>query len=499
MAIVKINSGNNNFRHLHTKIPGFYKGPMNGSVKGREKCGIFAVHNYRGAGNAAIITYLGLLALQHRGQESAGMAYCDQGVIKSIKGMGLVDQVFTRHDLANLSTPTMLGHVRYSTTGTSSILNAQPLVARSQRGGGIAVAHNGNLTNTRRLHNRLLDEGHIFHTTSDTEIILTYLFRFRHLGLVRAVAEAMKNIKGAFAVVAMDEQQMVAFRDPFGFRPLVIGTLGQSYIMASETAALDTVGAQFLREVAPGEIVAVGADGLSSYQAGSAAIPSLCIFEYVYFARPDSVIDGVNVHRARKAVGALLAGRAKGRPDLIVPSPDSGVSAAMGLAEALNVPLEWAVYRNPYLGRTFIKPSQDDRELAVRLKFNPIADLVRGKVIALVDDSLVRGTTARILVSLLKSAGALEVHLYIASPPYLNPCYYGIDIPVSRELASQVENPDQLAASIGAESITFAEPDDLCYAVCKDSHCFCTACFSGNYPDMTALERKVISNETFSG
>ncbi|MGM0652920.1 MAG: amidophosphoribosyltransferase, partial [Bacillota bacterium] len=381
----------------------------------------------------------------------------------------------------SIQSTSILGHIRYSTTGTSSAANAQPFLARSFDKKGIAVAHNGNLTNTRRLRNQQLREGQIFHTTSDTEIILSYLFRYRKEGLVRAIKKTMTHISGAYAVVVSDEERMVAFRDPGGYRPLVIGKLGDAIVFSSETAALDTVGADFVREIEPGEIVSVSPDGINSTYGGeSMAGRSLCIFEYVYFARPDSIIDGHNVHTVRKAIGILLAGRLTVRPDIVIPSPDSGVSAAMGLAEALELPLEWAIYRNPYLGRTFITPNQKERELAVRLKFNPIGSLLKGKKVAIVDDSLVRGTTARVLTDLLKKAGAAEIHLCIASPPYKNPCYYGIDIPVAEDLAVPDADFSKLARRIGVDSLTFAEPDDLYQALGKKQSDYCSSCFTNS-------------------
>lgn len=457
----------------------------------REKCGVCAVYNYQGPGNAALVTYLGLLALQHRGQESAGMAYLDSRGLQSLKGMGLVENVFPRQTLAAISAASVIGHVRYSTTGTSTIANAQPLVARSYDGSGIALAHNGNLVNTAILREKLLDEGHIFHANSDSEIILTYLFRFRRAGLAAAIKKTMGLIKGAYAVVVTDGERVAAFRDPEGFRPLVIGKLGDSFLFASETAAFDTLGASFLREVDPGEIVTAGPEGLSSIKGAKGAGSSFCVFEYVYFARPDSVIDGMNVHQVRKAVGALMAKRVSCRPDMIVPSPDSGVSAAMGLAEALNTPMEWAVYRNSYLGRTFIEPTQGEREMAVRLKFNPVRELVQDKKIALVDDSLVRGTTARVLTRLLRACGAAEIHLLIASPPYRNPCYYGIDIPVSADLASFNTDLEKLAADVGADSVIFATPADLFDALDRRGDQLCGACFSGIYPSPGEIKGRV--------
>jgi len=457
----------------------------------REKCGVFAVYNHRGSVSAAFITYLGLLALQHRGQESAGMAYWDEGGVKHYKAMGLVDHVFSRHWLQESKAETILGHVRYSTTGQSLAANAQPLVARSIDRSGIALAHNGNLTNTRRLHDNLLRRGHIFHTTSDTELLLSYLFQFKNQGLVEAVKKTMAVAQGSYAAVALDDHQMVAFRDPNGFRPLVIGSLGDSFIFASESSALDTVGASFVREVEPGEIVSVGPGGLASICSGLKTNPSLCVFEYVYFSRPDSVLAGKSVYEVRRRVGALLAGRIDYKLDMVIPSPDSGVTAAIGLAEALNVPLEWAVHRNPYLGRTFIEPTQDEREMAVRLKFNPVRELVAGKRVAVVDDSLVRGTTARILVALLKKVGAREVHLCIASPPYRHPCYYGIDIPLAGDLADLSKGPAGLAKTIGADSITFAGLADLYKAVDDKQVGLCSACFSGIYPRLGKKKGKV--------
>jgi len=473
--------------HIYHTIPG----NQNDRQRPLEKCGVFAVYNYQGPGNAGIITYLGLLALQHRGQESAGIAYPDLDGMKLIKGMGLVDQIFNRDILNMITSATMLGHVRYSTTGSSNPSNAQPLVARSVDQSSIALAHNGNLTNTRHLHNKLLEEGQIFHTTSDTEIILALIFHYRRQGMVEAIKRTMQEIRGAYAAVLMDEKHLYAFRDPNGFRPLVIGNSGPTYYLASETAALDTVGADFIREVKPGEIVMIGPNGLHSCLGKSATRRSLCIFEYVYFARPDSVIAGNNVHQVRKSVGIQLADRISAELDMVIPSPDSGVSAAMGLAEALQIPLEWAVHRNPYLGRTFIEPTQDARELAVRLKFNPISAIIRGKKVAVVDDSLVRGTTAKILTGLLRSAGAEAVHLCIASPPYKNPCYYGIDIPVAADLAFNQANAESLAEKIGADSITFATPDDLYKAVGSASNNYCTACFSGEYPGLRSRRGKV--------
>ncbi len=448
----------------------------------REECGVFAVYNYNGPDTAAHIAYLGLMALQHRGQESAGMVFTGPGGMKCRKGMGLASQVFPRETLSEITASTVLGHVRYATTGNSNINNAQPMFARSSKGDGIALAHNGNLSNNARLRQAMLDQGHIFHATSDTETLLVFLFRHRRQGLARAVQETMAVAKGAYAAVAMDNKVMTAFRDPYGFRPLVMGRIGEAVIFASETCALDTVGADFIREVEPGETILAEQGKISATATINRPPESFCIFEFVYFARPDSTFKGKNVHLVRKAIGSRLARQAAPDLDMVIPSPDSGTSAAMGLAEAAGLPLEWAVYRNPYLGRTFIEPTPGDREIAARLKYSPVSALLEGKNVAVVDDSLVRGTTARKLTAMLKGAGAAAVHFYIAAPPYTHPCYYGVDIPAAAELASIRTNPERLAGAVGADSITFLSLGDLYAAVGHNNTGFCTGCFTGNYP-----------------
>ncbi len=464
----------------------YHKNQLNitANEKLREKCGIFAICGYKGSLSAAYITYLGLLALQHRGQESAGMAYSNQENISVYKGMGLIENVFNHQKIDAITARTILGHVRYSTTGPSLIANAQPLVARTADKKGIALAHNGNLVNYRRLYHKLLDEGHIFHTTSDTEVLLFYIHLFRQAGLVEAVSKTMHIVKGAYAAVVTDGNRLIAFRDPGGFRPLVIGNLDDAFVVASETAALDTVNAQFIREVQPGEIVTLEPQGLTSVIAAGPPRSSFCIFEYIYFARPDSIFNGLNVHSIRREIGVLLARHYPPGMDMVIPVPDSGISAALGLAGALGLPLEWAIYRNSYLGRTFIKPGQNEREMAVRLKLSPIKDIVKGKKIIVVDDSLVRGTTCRILVQLLFAAGASEVHLCIASPPFKHPCYFGVDIPVTTELSACKGDNGNSSSAYGANSLIFAEPNDLYRASGLKKELLCSACFSGIYPDL---------------
>ncbi len=450
----------------------------------RDHCGIFAIENHRGTIPAAEIAFFGLQGLQHRGQESTGIAFVDSTGLRAKKGMGLVGQVFSRKEISAIEANTILGHVRYSTTGSSSLVNTQPLIAHSSDGHSLAIAHNGNLSNSSVLWQELLDQGQIFLSTSDTEVLLAYIYRNRYRSITGSVAEIMNISRGAYSAAIMDKEKIVAFRDPHGFRPLCIGRLGDANIFASETCALDSVGATFEREVQPGEIVLSSGGKLTSFipEAGRQAKKTFCIFEYVYFARADSNLNGKNVHQVRKAIGENLAGKLNNNVDLIVPSPDSGTSAAMGLSEATGVPMDWAVYRNPYSDRTFIQPGQSYREIRAQLKYNPITDLVRGKSVAIVDDSIVRGTTARHLTRLLKKAGASQIHIIIASPPYLHPCYYGIDIPLASELALAQSNPKKMAEFIGADSLIFASLEDLYKGTGANKEDLCTACFTGDYP-----------------
>ncbi len=408
------------------------------------------------------------------------MAYHAADGMQSYRGAGLVARVFSRETLAAITAPSVLGHVRYASTGGGS--TAQPLVARSTRGESLAVAHNGNLFNAAALRRDLLEQGQIFHTTADTEIMLAVLFRYRRLGLVASVRRMMNLAEGAYAAAVVDARRTIAFRDPCGFRPLCIGRLGEAYVFTSESCALDAVGASFLREVEPGEIAVAEGESLAFHPAPAPVSRAFCIFEYIYFARPDSVLEGRSVHLVRKAIGAGLARSIPRGMDLVVPSPDSGISAAMGLAEAAGLPLEWAIHHNSYHGRTFIEPTARSREMAARLKYSPVTALVRGKRVAVVDDSLVRGTTARTVTALLRKAGAAEIHLCIAAPPHCHPCDYGIDIPVSRELAAATNCPESLAGSVGADSITYATLEDLFAAVQGGAADYCTACFTGRYP-----------------
>ena len=450
----------------------------------RDYCGIFAIENHRGNMSAAEIAMFGLQSLQHRGQESTGISFADSIGLQTRKGMGLVGQVFSQKEMSEIEANSILGHVRYSTAGSSSLSNAQPLIAHSADGYSFAIAHNGNLVNSSVLWQELLEQGQIFLSTSDTEILLTHLYRNRHQHITDSIAEFMEISGGAYSAAVMDQEKIVAFRDPHGFRPLCIGQLGDANIFASETCALDTVGAKYLREVQPGEIVLSSGGELNSFtpKSGGKSPKSFCIFEYIYFARADSILNGKNVHQVRKAIGKSLGSKINKHIDLVVPSPDSGIPAAMGLSEATGIPMDWAIYRNSYSNRTFIQPGQSNRERRAQLKYNPITEVVKGKSIAIVDDSMVRGTTAHQLTALLKKAGAREVHIIIASPPYLYPCYYGIDIPLSQELAMVLSDPDKMAEKLGADSLTFASLEDLYQGTGGNREGLCVACFNGDYP-----------------
>lgn len=456
----------------------------------REECGVFAV---AGHPKAVELCYYGLFALQHRGQESAGIA-CRQGKrIRAHKGMGLVSDVFTPEAVRALSGDVALGHVRYSTTGESRIENAQPITVKMWRG-QFSLAHNGNLTNARELRTHLEHQGSIFQTTSDSEVIPHLLARSPNEDVLDAFAAALSQIKGAYALAALTPDGVLAAKDPHGFRPLCLGTIDGAYVISSETCGLDAVGAQFVREIEPGEIVQIqvpreeapGADHLSpvlrTIQGQRFETPSLCVFEFIYFARPDSDIYGLNVHSARKALGRKLARKGPVDADLVTGVPDSSLSAASGFAEEAGIPYEMGLVKNRYIGRTFISPEQSMREFGVKIKLNPLKSLVDGKRVVLVDDSIVRGTTSRYIVGLLRSAGAKEVHVRISSPPYRFPCYYGIDTSSRGELAASSMNVDAIRKAIDADSLVYLDVDDLRDVLGKKVKGFCYSCFNGDYP-----------------
>ncbi|HBG55546.1 MAG TPA: amidophosphoribosyltransferase [Ruminococcaceae bacterium] len=447
-----------------------------------EECGVFGIYS-DGSADPAYAAYNGLLALQHRGQESCGIAVNDRGVISYSKGMGLVTEVFSHETLDRLKGQMAVGHVRYSTSGASVRENAQPLVMRYVKG-TLAIAHNGNLTNAHELHELLARQGCIFQTTIDTEVIAYMIARERIQApsIEESVRRAMPKIHGAYSLVVMSPQKLIAVRDPHGFRPLCIGRLKNSWVFASETCALDACGARFVRDVRPGEIVVAGPGGLRSLQGPVSAKKSLCVFEYIYFARTDSIIDGISVYEARKRAGRLLAKQSPVAADMVIGVPESGIDAAIGYSEESGIPFQKGIVKNAYIGRTFIKPSQSERERSVRIKLNALSTAVRGKRVVLLDDSVVRGTTSARIVSMLKESGAREVHLRISSPPFLWPCYYGTDIPSKDELIACRYSVAEIGRMSFADSIDFLRLENLPKMLGKGCGGYCDACFSGNYP-----------------
>ncbi|GFN22194.1 amidophosphoribosyltransferase [Thermanaeromonas sp. C210] len=456
--------------------PGHISG---GLAKFREECGVFGI--YGPGAEVAQLTYYGLFALQHRGQESAGMAVSCGSEIEVYKGLGLVAEVFRPDHLQTLKGEVAIGHVRYSTTGSTSLVNAQPLVASTGQG-MLAVAHNGNLVNTSSLRRKLSAEGSVFQTTTDSEIILNLLARYRHHPLPEAIRQCMAELKGAYSLVIMTEKRLFGVRDPHGIRPLCLGRLGTSVVLASESCALDVLGAELIREVEPGEIIIIDEHGISSLQGPRADRPAHCIFEFIYFARPDSTLEGMNVYAVRRELGRRLAAECRVDADLVIPVPDSGVAAAGGYAEGSGLPLVEGLIKNRYVGRTFIQPTQESRELGVRLKLNPIRSLLRGKRIIIIDDSLVRGTTSRHIIQMLREAGAKEVHLLIASPPVLHPCYYGIDTSAYGELIAARWPVERVRRYVGCDTLYYLSLEGLLSAFGPQRDDYCTACFTGCYP-----------------
>lgn len=451
-----------------------------------EECGVFGVYDFDGEDVAPSI-YYGLFSLQHRGQESCGIAVSDtegpKGKVLSYKGMGLVNEVFEPENLEKLKGNIGVGHVRYSTAGSSTRENAQPLVLNYVKG-TLALAHNGNLTNAPELRRELEYTGAIFQTTIDSEVIAYHIARERlnSSTVEEAVARAMRKIEGAYSLVIMSPRKLIGARDPFGFRPLCIGKRGNAYFLASESCALDTVGAEFIRDVEPGEIVTISPDnGIQSVKDMCQEKQARCIFEYIYFARPDSHIDRMSVYESRIIAGRCLAKDHPVEADLVVGVPESGNAAAMGYALESGIPYGTAFIKNTYVGRTFIKPKQSQRESSVNIKLNVLKDVVKGKRIVMIDDSIVRGTTSDRIVGMLKDAGATEVHVRISSPPFLHPCYFGTDIPDEDQLIAHNKTVDEICKIIGADSLGYLELNRLPELICG-SQGYCDACFSGNYP-----------------
>ncbi len=449
-----------------------------------EECGVFGIYS-SDAIDVVSSTHFALYALQHRGQESCGIAVNDDGVITGFKDVGLVPEVFTRERLEGLGKGQMaLGHVRYSTTGVPGRSNAQPLVI-SHIKGPMALCHNGNLVNAFELRRKFELTGAIFHSTNDTEVI-AYAITQKRLtvpSIEEAIEQAMYEIKGAYSIVVMSAQKLIAARDPNGFRPLCMGkTSDGSVVFASESCALDSIGAIFIRDLKPGEIVVVSKDGIRSIKTHCGSKGTLCVFEYVYFARPDSVIEGASVHRARQRAGAFLALEHPVQADVVIGVPDSGLDAALGFSKQSGIPYGVGFIKNRYIGRTFIQPSQGQRENSVRIKLNVIKETVHGKRVVIIDDSIVRGTTSARIVDLLREAGAKEVHMRVSSPPFLHPCYFGTDIDSREHLIACQMPVEEIAKTIGADSLGYLSISGV-NQIAEGACCgFCDGCFTGNYP-----------------
>jgi amidophosphoribosyltransferase len=450
-----------------------------------DNCAVFAIYGVRKAAN---LTYLGLYSLQHRGQESSGIVTNDKGAIHLHKGMGEVSAVYADEEtLENLRGSIAIGHNRYSTTGSSTVGNVQPLVTRF-RGKNLAVAHNGNITNSLTLKRRLEESGAIFQTTSDSEVILHLAARSKERLMRRKIAKALRRVQGAYSLVFLTDDSIIAARDPRGFRPLALGKLNRSWVVASETCAFDIIGAKYVRDVEPGEVLEINDHGLHSEVIEQRSKHAFCIFEFIYFSRPDSKIFGENVDKVRRRLGRQLAREHPADADIVISVPDSSNTAALGYAEQSGIKLEIGFIRNHYVGRTFIDPEQKIRDLDVKIKFNPVRGVISGKRVVIVDDSIVRGTTSRKLVKMLYDAGAKEVHMRISSPPIISPCFYGIDMPTTRELIASKHTVEQIRKSLCVDSLGYLSIKGMLSMNSLPDEEFCVACFSGKYP--TPIERK---------
>lgn len=446
--------------------------------KFREECGVFGIH---GHGEAAKLAYLGLYALQHRGQESAGIATADGLRIRAVREMGYVNDIFDEAALATLPGHVAIGHTRYSTAGESKLSNAQPILIECVHG-EVAVCHNGNIVNANEIRERLVKQGSIFQTSSDTEVLVHLYARSQAGTFDDALVESIGQLSGAFSFAVLVKDHLIAARDPHGFRPLALGKLGDAWVVCSETCALDLLNATYVRDVEPGEVVIVGPDGLRSRRAFPAAPLSHCVFEHVYFARPDSEVFGQSVNEVRTNLGRLLARETAVPADVVVPIPDSGVCAAIGYAEEAGLPLRFGLIRNHYVGRTFIEPAQSIRHFGVKVKLNPVKSILAGQRVVLIDDSIVRGTTSRKIVKMVRATGAREVHLRISCPPTVSPCFYGVDTPRRSELIAATHSLEEIRKYVGADSVRYLSLDGLLEAVGPRRQHYCTSCYTGNYP-----------------
>ena len=462
----------------------------------KEHCGLFGVFNHP---DAARLTYMGLFSLQHRGEESAGIVASDgQNLVRHL-GMGLVEDVFTPETLAQLKGKHTIGHTRYSTTGSSLLKNAQPLLVDYSRG-SIAIAHNGNLINALMIRDELEAHGSIFQTTIDSEVILHLLADPNYAHFDEALVDTLQRIRGAFSLLILRENELIGIRDPNGFRPLCLGQLDDTYLLASETCALDLLGAKFLREVEPGEVVIISKSGIRSLKPFPKQEPSHCIFEHVYFARPDSVIFGESVHQVRQRLGRQLAREHPVDADCVIAIPDSGNSAALGFSLESGIPLEIGMTRNHYVGRTFIQPKQQTRDFQVRVKFNPVRAALEGKRVVVVDDSIVRGTTCKARLKSIRAAGAREIHMRVSCPPIKHPCFYGIDFPTREELIACIHSLEEIRKFLEVDSLGYLSLEGLLSAVTGPKSNYCTACYSGKYPLPFGPEaNKYILERKFAG
>lgn len=465
---------------------------MTAKTSWKDECGVFGIWNHP---EAARLTYLGLYALQHRGQESAGIVSLDTSDLlrphRIHRGLGLVPDVFNEAILNQLPGSAAIGHVRYATTGGNLIVNAQPLTSNLLTG-PLAVAHNGNIVNSAILREALQREGAIFQGTNDTEILLHLLAKNPSNHLVSALKQSLKDIVGAYSLVVLAHDRLVATRDPLGFRPLVLGQIKtatghNSYVVASETCALDLIGAQFVREIEPGEVLEISSEGLVSQKLAppeniGPRKSAKCVFEHVYFSRPDSIVFGKSVYNSRKKFGEQLAIESAVDADIVIPVPDSGVPAAIGYSQKSGIPFEFGIIRNHYIGRTFIQPGQSVRDIGVKIKLNPQTEVLKGKRVIVIDDSLVRGTTSQNIINLIRQAGAKEVHLRIASPPTTGPCYYGVDTPQKSQLIASHQSLENIRQFIGADSLAYLSDAGMWQALQSGPETFCAACFNGDYP-----------------
>ena len=450
--------------------------------KMHEECGIFGIYGHPEAGN---LTYLGLYALQHRGQEASGIVTYDGKTFYQEKGTGLVADIFSEDRLKRLKGSAAIGHNRYSTTGDSNLENVQPLMVNYALG-SLSMVHNGNLINATFLRDELEAYGAIFQSSMDSEVIIHLIAHSKQERLLPRIVDALERVRGAYSLLFLSEEGMIGVRDPYGVRPLSLGKMKEGYVLASETCAFDLIEAEFVRDIEPGEIVQINKNGVFSYKPFVKTPTAQCVFEYVYFSRPDSKVFSKNVYTIRKRLGRELAAQSKVNADIVIPVPDSGVAAALGYSEASQIPYDTGLIRNHYVGRTFIEPQQSIRHFGVKIKLNAVREILEGKRVVVVDDSIVRGTTSRKIVKMIRAAGAKEIHVRISSPPILSPCFYGIDTPTRQELVASTHDVDEIRKYITADSLEYLSTEGMFRAVYNsesgENRHFCTACFSGNYP-----------------